>query len=792
MPDFKAPKKYDHLVDWLSSSLNEKICTSLEKAGVNEAAELNQAFSAARDTVSKCNDENKPLSDEAKKALTDLSQKLEDACNNNSIAKYRSFKEYFTYGRALINNAQVIGDNGVSTLSTAGNEAISNSFCTDKLLLVGYEGELMKPDRIDTTLKDIGYDKLWPALTDRINLATRLDSEVVTAKDYNKLREKVEKSNKKLTDNIFKVKNGIEHNSTQFRPLHDEDLEPMKNAFYYSSEQSSALRKGWDISRLGDYNMMKNAVKRCTDQTALDALGNKKNKPGLRNIVSNCEQLKELDLTEKIYHSRSEFEADYQKALGLISSINSLASGKKAGSALNELKQENDYRYKDSVFSDAANRSSGETDIYSAITDRKNNTVHRASMLGGENRAVQKYTAMVNKCAGNASLERINEEVTEVAVQYCKNIKSCIKSVVTKGMLKNERFNKLSAAVDNICSWEQKAEGNIEDKLTVTSDLTYDQMYSALTELENAANDLRQNEPDLDRKLKKAMTEQNGPNAVDLTSTAAKLGHNAAVRLKHRAKGTEFAEGSSTKLYDLTDTFTDKTEKEAEAMDSRREGIENFTKAVAKTSKKLKTAVEKLIADNEARKNSVRRPADDKRSDSYRDLVSSVKLIEKIKDPENTESFTPEQIISAYDHAVKAADRYYAEHTGAKGFFKAGSQVGKERVEYADTIGLELRKERMKLHKPYAKLRDMKKGETLADARTRFEERMDSISGIKHSAVDPENISAADKLAPGSFFESSADMAALISKHVPKEDISRLDAAAISARNNAPKAGMAL
>ena len=164
----------------------------------------------------------------------------------------------------------------------------------------------------------------------------------------------------------------------------------------------------------------------------------------------------------------------------------------------------------------------------------------------------------------------------------------------------------------------------------------------------------------------------------------------------------------------------------------------------------------------------------------------------KIKDPENTESFTPEQIISAYDHAVKAADRYYAEHTGAKGFFKAGSQVGKERVEYADTIGLELRKERMKLHKPYAKLRDMKKGETLADARTRFEERMDSISGIKHSAVDPENISAADKLAPGSFFESSADMAALISKHVPKEDISRLDAAAISARNNAPKAGMAL
>ena len=104
--------------------------------------------------------------------------------------------------------------------------------------------------------------------------------------------------------------------------------------------------------------------------------------------------------------------------------------------------------------------------------------------------------------------------------------------------------------------------------------------------------------------------------------------------------------------------------------------------------------------------------------------------------------------------------------------FRAGTDEGKDRVSYADTVALELRKNRLALLGPYHLLRNMKKGETLDEGFARFKAdedkayKMDDLRQFRKKDTDKTLLSY------GNIHKNNdTDIEQLIKENVAPDDI---------------------
>ncbi len=843
MPSINPKQRYAPFLKWMQSSLTKTLLSSLEPDSGKLADTINEAEKALLAHTSTEPD----LAEKAKQALDKISTEIDTLNVYLDDSSLNSYQAYLNYGKSIVGHTKVCVDDDIDVLSIFGNEYLTSTYYAELLPLTNEGGEPIAEHDINELLAQNGYDKIFNAAAERVNLSTRLATEYVTDDEYEEAKEKVKEVNSVLSDavvNTHKILSDAHKDDNRFKPVTDA-LDEVRRILH---DQNAAINRGWEVQRIDDYTMMSEIHDRVTNE--ISAVRTEVYEDGissLKPIMRRCDTIEFENISEAEFTSRRHFERVYQSVCADIDSIVRESQNenvnidlrvlknsemyfkldpkldeealKKASSEHTQAKQfikgretgdkmegSNTFQnapdkellkgadihvrdaFRKSIFSDMAEREDDAKDIYSTLIDRRNRALERVNRLKGDKENKEVQISRVKDAIDKSHVDIVVEDILRPTIDRALRAKKYIDKFKSPELMQNEKFAKLNAAVERICSWENKPILTAKTRMIMSDpmwselqkemispytnlpdaykDVSYNEIKDALTELKRAAVDFKKNGPKIKEKFTSAYT-GDAKNANEAVKTA----YNAAIKglklLSEHTVGTVIANNPNQKLYEVMDIAYGNNDYEKEILENRCEKIDEFRAAVFNFSADYTHAAINLIDDNNERKK-VSDPDNDKRSDSYKNLISSIKLLENMRQSGDLGQFTPEEIVAAYDYAIKAAQTYVDTHTGLKGMFKAGKQAGKDRIKNARTIIKELKAAKFGLQEAYAGLADIQREETLDEAYERFSER---IKEIDESDGRAENYDVDDeKLSMDTFFNAKADIPDLIRDNVPETD----------------------
>ena len=844
MPKTIEPKKqYAAFFNWLNSDLTNKFFEGTRA----ETEYLRRTLGDLETALNAHTSDDPKLTQNAVKALDDALKEIENADKDYDGLRYNGLRAYLNFGKAVLKHTKECSDPDVQPTNTLGNEFMSGSFGAEKMTFADEYNEMIGEEELNELFIGTGYDKVFNAAAERVELSTRLATNVVSDAEYYEVMEQVKDANTKLSEALNDAKeklgdyyeDGAERNAL---------MDELGKSAETVSEQNDALDRGWDVSRIDDYQPIKKTIQRINNEVAMKAVEGEieDNKyHSLKSLMRSCKAVVNDDITAKEFTDRREFEKNYLSFCTHMANLDRASKNKDIGKELRDINADlmpaaplteaekkaaedgyayvmsaSDMRatgdnevnnnstvnnaeaykwvkhlYSQSVFADLANRKKGESDIYSDFAKKGRDTFENAKRLKGNFADVAGYSAMVRKVSEENRYDNIRGEIIPDIISKCRIMKGNLDKARTPEIMSNKQFNRLSTALSNICSWEKKRELTAEEKKeresyiwndkkevvddkrkefsSATGDLSFNEIKKAMEELKNAVDDYNANGPELSHMVNNSKTTLIENALLNTLSNAAVLSNSGLNRIKRAAAGSRLLSEPDKKFSELIDENNNDHANEIEALNDRIKSVKAFGEAVAKSSDAYRAAYVSLVSDNKERKADFDPATEDKRSDSYLELISSVKLLSIVTRQPDSGEYTPEQIIAAYDNAITAAESYDKSHSGWRGMFKAYTQEGIDRRDNARTIAKELKQARMDLQEAFCGLRDMNKGETLREAIERFgsdKERLEK-GGEKQNELDLRE--KPKKLTVKSFLAARADITGLMKDSVDNTDISR-------------------
>ena len=844
MPLINPRERYAPFLKWMNSPFTKTMLRSLSP----DSSALTTAISEAEQALLSHTDNEQELEDNAKKALDRLNTEIENMnviLDDNSLNAY---KAYFNYGKAVVGHTNACVDDDIDVMSIFGNDYLTSTYYADMLPLTNENGEPVDSNDINNLLIQNGYDKIFNAVAERVDLSTKLATEYVTDDEYEEAKEKVKEVNSVLSDavvNTHKILSDAHKDDNRFKPVTDA-LDEVRRILH---DQNAAINRGWEVQRIDDYTMMSEIHDRVTNEkSAVKTEVYEDGISSLKPIMRRCDTIEYENISEAEFTSRRQFERVYQSVCADIDSIvresqnenvyidlrvlknsemyfkldpaldeealkkassehtqaRQFIKGRETGDKMEgsntfqnapdkELLKGADIHVRDafrkSIFSDMAERENDAKDIYSTVINRRSKALEKVNRLKGDKDEKDIQISRVKDSIDKSHVDIVVEDILRPTIERALRAKKYIDKFKSPELMQNEKFAKFNAAVERICSWENKPLLTARSRMIMSDpmwselqkemispytslpdaykDVSYNEIKDALSELKRAAVDFKKNGPEIKEKFTSAYT-GDAKNANEAVKTAYNAASKGLKLLSDHTVGTVIANNPDQKLYEVMDIAYGNNDYEKEILENRCEKIDEFRAAVFNFSADYTMAAANLSDDNDERKK-VRNPDNDKRSDSYKNLISSIKLLEDMRQSGDIGQFTPEEIVAAYDYAIKAAEKYVDTHTGLKGMFKAGKQEGKDRIKNARTIIKELKAAKFGLQEAYAGLADIQREETLDEAYERFSDRIDEINKADGRRID--NYDADDeKLSMETFFNAKADIPDLIRDHVPETD----------------------
>lgn len=426
---------------------------------------------------------------------------------------------------------------------------------------------------------------------------------------------------------------------------------------------------------------------------------------------------------------------------------------------------------KNSMFFALYKRDSNTKDIFSLAHSRYKNYAYSTVFLHGDEKDVKENTDNILSAVTKATSEYVMSEAVENSSTSIYNTTDKIKIFDKYSFDSDNKYmRKLNKSVKLVNMIDVVDENKENRRLSLN--MTKSELDTMYMNVVRSADDLQKNEPSLYNEFNN--TAINSSRKFDYIK---RLRNNATVgsRSLFIYSAGEYIQDKNMMLYQALDAGTGERNHEREAIELRKWSIDQF-RDLLDSFRDSDDNLDSLLEDNDNRKTNVTRAKDDKRSASYRGMISALKLLKKMRNREHFGDYTPEEIMKAFENAKKATKKYIDTHSGIYRLTRAGSPEGKERVENAREIYNDILDSENMLHARYMTLCFMPKGITIDDALEQCDDIIDEIDrGVPSDGLNKMDALAKEKGKIGVDLDgkniAEVNINELIDKNVSAEDV---------------------
>ncbi len=849
MPKFDPKVKYDYLLKWIDSDVTKTLIDGSIPGVSNAAQELKTALLAHTD----CEDLN--TTNTVMEKLEAFNQSIAD--NDAVLAGRDGIKAYLEYGKSLAKYAQLTADRELDSFNIVGNEHLTEDYGASGIATLNANKVPKTLAELNTSLCTLGYDKLWNSLAKRVDLECRTNCYLIKDEEVKTLSDDITNANSELKASIRTVQDNAYKNQEMYNnyenTFSDENYGKMSVARRTLDWQNDALERGWDPSKIDEFEMHRRIHESIFYSPDYDTMNSNYN--GLANLGDyskkyldeynplNIKFTDRRDFHEKFLHMNSMvhntlLELDNsvreQRELSDYNDENSdkeiqdydkvrlakygksekkiIEKGKEAPDTVEKYKEDLDRHadfddtqheyheiyhrrnkiYTLSIFHNLYKRKKDDRDIYGVAGDRFDKYAYNVNHLHGDENEKKQYTKYLFNIKTNVGAQNVLEnagiERSDLANRVRKRIKKHDEDTFYSD---NKYMGKFYVSLKHTSFLYTNDEDNSY------LNMTYNEMSEAYAELVKSSRELKNNAPKLANRFKYGhgndkITER----GTDDIAKAYIIGYNSKFELGINAVGkfNQTENRSSYMLYQALDVGTGKREYEKKAMKTRLKAIEDFYGDFnAKND-----AISDFLEDNKDRTKNVTRARDDKRSPSYRKMISALELLEKVRDPEHYEEFTPEEMMMAFENAKIATKEYADSHSGMSRLLGRGNKAeGKKRAQDARAIYDDLVYIESDIKSMYMHLSFMPKGMKMGEAKKMCNDVIAEIDqGVPSNGLNAMDAQGREKGRIGLDYEgtyrNTVDINELLDKNVDarnlygigsRQAIRNLDLDALNAEN---------
>ena len=509
------------------------------------------------------------------------------------------------------------------------------------------KGKMMGIKDFEKMLQDLRMPELWKNLDDRILIEAQLDTDVLSEEELKTASEKIRELNNKQIEILEHMVKPENKNLYTCWGGYDMDIAGERGyrmTIEHLKEENKALENGWDPRKISEYFAIKKAV---VLTGAMKQKLEEEADPVYKSVLDKADAFMQIRPEEMKFRDQAEYDA-FSSRVAL--------------------------QYADIL--DALDH----PQVQKALST---NQAVNANVTGSTTNLTRPAAEMFERCdsSGLAHTGRVFREVVEKAAEHFKEFEQ-----LDHKRPSAQYINMKKALYDVAVLGSQPH--------------SLDKVNKALDALEKASMEYSEERSGLFKHGK-------GKERVQFADRLTAFAQKSKSRMAEVSKGSPAAENPDVdiellRIQEKKRGGADVSKELTTYQKKQHDYMVKFAAISQQGMDRISQNISKLLDDAKEREEK-----GEKQSDSYKNLISAAKLLEKDK---NVLDANPDKMLRHMKTALKASVEYCKEH---KGFLSGKSRKGEMRVEAAASIALKLNNMMQQLPQLREQLPDLESGETL-------------------------------------------------------------------------------